>query len=80
MCVPAPHADLLLGEESLVIVAVGLVPPGERAEVTIGDQGRFEPQFTVPLESTSVMSTAPSGATTRTASSLRPSSGRPSTM
>ncbi|WP_424893416.1 hypothetical protein, partial [Streptomyces sp. XH2] len=50
VCVLAPHADLLPGEEPLMIVAVGLVPPGERAEVTIGDQGQFEPQFAVPLE------------------------------
>ncbi|MEU1826635.1 hypothetical protein ABZ502_29920 [Streptomyces abikoensis] len=50
VCVPTPHAGLLPGEEPLMIVAVGLVPPGERAEVTIGDQGQFEPQFAVPLE------------------------------
>lgn len=32
-----------------MIVAVGLVPPGERAEVTTGEQSRSEPQFAVPL-------------------------------
>ena len=48
--IPAPDADLLPGEEPLMIVAVGLVPPHERREVTIGDCGQFEPQFAVPLD------------------------------
>jgi len=50
VCIPTPTAHLLPGEEPLAMVAVGLVPPGERREVQIGDCGQFEPQFAVPLD------------------------------
>ncbi|TQF04393.1 hypothetical protein E6W39_21930 [Kitasatospora acidiphila] len=50
VCVPAPDANLLPGEQPLMLVPVGLIPPGARLEVEIGDQGQFEPQFAVPLE------------------------------
>lgn len=50
VCVPSPDADLLPGEEPLALIAVGLIPPGERRRVEIGHLGQFEPQYPVSLE------------------------------
>jgi DNA-directed RNA polymerase specialized sigma24 family protein len=47
--VPVPDADLLPGEEPLAYRAIGLVPPGEKTEVDLGEIGQFSPQFAAPL-------------------------------
>ncbi|MFE1381835.1 hypothetical protein ACFW6S_23120 [Streptomyces sp. NPDC058740] len=50
VCVPAPDADLLPGEDPLAMIAVGLIPPGGYRRIGIGHLGQFEPQYPVSLE------------------------------
>ncbi|PJE97135.1 hypothetical protein CUT44_14225 [Streptomyces carminius] len=50
VAVPTPEAELLPEEEPLLYCAVGLIPPGEKIEVDIGEAGQFCPQFAAPLQ------------------------------